>query len=512
MNNKLAAWIALGLIAIVAAVCLGVTHEVTKDVIRDQTRQAMEAAWRALVPGAEFPDAQAAQEGETPKEYVYAGLIDGEAAGYVAQVAVAGYGGELEIIVGTDKEGTLTGISVGGANFKETAGLGAKAREPKFTDQFVGKTAPLVVGETIDAITAATITSSAVVRGVNTAIERIAEKAGFSVAGTDEAGALGDGRYAATVRGFGGPVYVELTLDDAGIIEAILIGNEEFNETPGYGHKALEAAFFEQFIGKSGHVELGVDIDAISGATITSKAVVDAVNLALLYHDDPEAALTANTRPAFELPEIPEDALTAYASSKGYGGPVGATITVDGAGKTLLMVEFGGEKWAETDGLGSRVLEPAFWHQFIGRELPVDPGLIDTVAGATVTSEAAVTAVNKAYRKLFPEEASAAAPEPAQAQNPNTAKASSRGYGGPVAVTLTVGENNTIAGLVIGGDTFAETKGIGSKALEPAFAEQFIGKALPLHEGDIDVIAGATVTSKAVIAAVNKAYEKLLAQ
>jgi len=142
----------------------------------------------------------------------------------------------------------------------------------------------------------------------------------------------------------------------------------------------------------------------------------------------------------------------------------------------------------------------------------VDPDRIDLVAGATVTSEAAITAVNKAYAKLFPPEENAGQETVEAAADPYTAESSSRGYNGPVAVTLTIDENNTIIELTIGNDRFAETQGIGTKVLDPAFAAQFIGKTLPLKDGDIDVIAGATVTSEAAIAAVNKAYEKLLAQ
>ena len=69
-----------------------------------------------------------------------------------------------------------------------------------------------------------------------------------------------------------------------------------------------------------------------------------------------------------------------------------------------------------------------------------------------------------------------------------------------------------LTAVTFGSDSFAETEGLGTKVLEEDFAAQFIGKALPLAEGDVDVIAGATVSSEAAISAVNKAYEKLLGQ
>ena len=87
--------------------------------------------------------------------------------------------------------------------------------------------------------------------------------------------------YSATEKGFGGDVYVELGLDAEGKIAEITIGDDKFAETPGLGARAQEDEFKNQFIGKSGKLELGTDIDAIAGATITSQAVVDAVNEAL---------------------------------------------------------------------------------------------------------------------------------------------------------------------------------------------------------------------------------------
>ena len=527
MNNKPRAWIALGLITIIAAACLGVINEVTRDTIAEQTRTAITSAWRELLPGAHFPDIP--EVGELPEEYVYSGIIDDEVVGYVSQVVVSGYANDVQVIVGTDPEGTIVGISVGGANFAETAGLGAKAKEPAFTEQFKGKIAPLVVHEDIDAITAATITSNAVVRGVNTAVESIAKVADFEIASTAEGGALGDGRYSATVRGFDGPIYVELLLDDAGVIQTIQIGDDSFSETPGFGTKALEPAFSDQFIGKSGHVELGTDIDVIAGATITSQAVVDAVNLALLYHSDPDAAAASGMPVEIELPEIPADALTESASAQGFAGPVEAQITVDAAGTTLLLVEFGGESWAETNGFGSRVLEPDFWFQFIGQPMPLDPAQIDVLTGATVTSKAAIVAVNEAYAKLFPTDEADTTEEVDTAEEPEpvvepeadtapeapalggTADASVKGFIGPIAVSITV-EDGVLTAITIGDDDFAETEGFGTKVLAEDFHDLFIGKSLPLADGDIDVITGATISSQAVFAAVNEAYNKLLAQ
>ena len=64
--------------------------------------------------------------------------------------------------------------------------------------------------------------------------------------------------------------------------------------------------------------------------------------------------------------------------------------------------------------------------------------------------------------------------------------------------------------MLVGDADFDETAGLGSKAQDEDFISQFIGKKVPLKVSDVDVISGATITSEAVVKAVNKAAEKLL--
>ena len=82
----------------------------------------------------------------------------------------------------------------------------------------------------------------------------------------------------ASVIGYGGPVLVRLTLDDAGTITALDIGGARFQETEGVGGKVKDPGFAEKFIGQKPPLTLNKDVDAIAGASVSSKAVVDAVN------------------------------------------------------------------------------------------------------------------------------------------------------------------------------------------------------------------------------------------
>ena len=86
-----------------------------------------------------------------------------------------GFGGNIQITVGIKKDGTINGVSI--LSISETAGLGMKATEPSFYNQYVNKKADKFVvskdggdGEQIDALSGATITSRAVTGAVNAAL------------------------------------------------------------------------------------------------------------------------------------------------------------------------------------------------------------------------------------------------------------------------------------------------------------------------------------------------------
>lgn len=182
MNRKgsprVPCYLALAVITLIAGLVLGATYMLTKDPIAAQESRKAELARAAVMPEVDaFRLLETAEDAQV--DWVYEALKDGVRVGYVAQATGRGFGGEIEVIVGLRTDGEITGISVGGANFAETAGLGAKAKDASFTDGFLGKHAPLTVvkaGEaksesTVDAITSATITSKA----VNGTVTRVSE-------------------------------------------------------------------------------------------------------------------------------------------------------------------------------------------------------------------------------------------------------------------------------------------------------------------------------------------------
>ena len=510
----------LVVICLVSALLLASFNLLTKDPIQQNSQRAAEETRTRMLPIASSFEPMEVTEGSN-MDSVYQGLdASGEPVGYVIQTTVNGYGGEVVVTLGMDMDGVITGVDVGGENFSETPGLGALAKEPAFTQQYIGKKVPLTLvkgnepkGEnTIDAISGATRTSSAVNGGINLAGKYISDLSGGGSPNT------------ASAQGFGGPVAVTLELDASGAISSITIGDDYFNETEGYGKKALEDSFSSQFIGMKPPLALS-DIDAISGATVTSTAVVNAINTvyAQLTGEASTAAPAEEEAPAAQLYEDG----TWRAAFKGFGGPVMVALTLDD-NLTIQSIQIGDDQFAETEGYGAQALEPAFQEQFIGKTLPLKDGDVDGISGATMTTTAVLDGIDAIYQAATDDTPDEPQPLPTPAAESETQTddaatvstsvaattdgngswtASAQGFAGPVAVMLTLDDSLTIQSIEIGDDQFAETDGLGAKAKDAEFTDQFVGKTLPLKDGDIDAISGATITTNAVLDAVNAIYE-----
>ncbi len=174
---------------VIVAGLLGLVNQVTAPNIAAINKEKTETAMKAVVAdpeGSTFSDAleiteemnaaASAAGGSVTEAYeVQAG---GAAAGYAIKVVASGSQGNIEMMVGVDAEGTVTGVSV--VDSSETAGIGTKVTENEplasgvgVLEQFIGKSAAdgtLTVGTNVEAITGATVSTRGVTTGVNTAL------------------------------------------------------------------------------------------------------------------------------------------------------------------------------------------------------------------------------------------------------------------------------------------------------------------------------------------------------
>ena len=110
---------------------------------------------------------------------IYA-ILAGGTIGHAVMAQATGYGGPIDILVGLEPSNRLRGIRV--ISQQETPGLGAKIVETSFLDQFAGlaldELALSSVGGEVDAITGATISTSAVIEGVRQGILQLITEGG----------------------------------------------------------------------------------------------------------------------------------------------------------------------------------------------------------------------------------------------------------------------------------------------------------------------------------------------
>ncbi len=175
-------------ITLVAGLLLGFVYDVTKEPIAQQKAKAKAEACKNVFAAAETFEPMLDEDG--PTAYFMAGkdsnvdinevmrALDsaGQLMGYVITVTDhEGYGGDIQFSMGVTLDGTLNGISL--LSISETAGLGMKAGDvlvPQFANKKVESFTYTKSGSMndseIDTISGATITTNAIVNGVNSGL------------------------------------------------------------------------------------------------------------------------------------------------------------------------------------------------------------------------------------------------------------------------------------------------------------------------------------------------------
>lgn len=172
--------IVLAVICLVVAALLGLVNQVTAPAIEANTQKTIQDSLTVVLPADSYEEVDytggdvTLDTGTTvPVLAVYKAGDEG----YVVETnSPNGFGGAIDMMVGVDNAGTVTGVSI--ISHGETASLGANCTREDFRAQFVGASDTLAVskdGGSIDALTGATVTSRAVVSGVNLALDFVKE-------------------------------------------------------------------------------------------------------------------------------------------------------------------------------------------------------------------------------------------------------------------------------------------------------------------------------------------------
>ena len=247
---------------------------------------------------------------------------------------------------------------------------------------------------------------------------------------TDETGLVkkayeaGDAGYAYIIenQGYADVITFALAFDKDGNITGYEMIN--LNETDGIGTQVRDEAFVSSVVGKTSTDAFAT----ISGATVSSKAVVDGIDAAkAIYNeamgivDDGTAEPAEPAEPAVQpiefgakIPlyrEVSESKagiitdtveegdlvtytveVSGYAKQEGYGDtPNILKIVVNKADQTIESVEV--LEANDTPNLGTKIEHPDFLAQFEGLSYADEATEVDAISAATVSSESVVNAV-----------------------------------------------------------------------------------------------------------------------
>jgi len=171
-------------ITVVAGLILSLVEGRTREPIAHQRRLQTLKAIKSVLPTIDNDPAADAvaldigknRKGQMVKRTFYRGEKEGKLVGVAFKVvSTEGYGGDIEIMVGVHPDGVVTGIEI--LSNSETPGLGAKITQPRFKDQFQGKSLKNADwrvkkdGGQFDQLTGATISPRAVVKAIKKGLE-----------------------------------------------------------------------------------------------------------------------------------------------------------------------------------------------------------------------------------------------------------------------------------------------------------------------------------------------------
>ncbi|MDY4167374.1 MAG: FMN-binding protein [Fournierella sp.] len=470
-ENFLKPVVVLVVICIVASAALAGTNQLTAPIIKAQEEAAANAAYLEVLPEADgFEEITDFQSSNVTKA-----LKATNGAGWVIQAYGKGFGGDVPVVVAFDSEGTI--LKVKFMENSETAGFGQKLADPadadgqKLAESFVGKSGTLEAGD-VDMISGVTVSSKAALSAVNSAVNCFNEVALGQAAVVEEeqltpdqalesmelteieipegltgAWETANGTTVLRTEANGyeyetAPMDVLVELDADGNILNVWVGTD--GQTAGIGDQAGGAEYLNQYKGVLG--EAGLDgVDTISGATQSTRGVKKGVRKCIQAFVAMYPDCAAATAVAPEGGDAESEAASSEAAVE--------TVTLsDEACKAVLP----------------------------------DATTFEAVESATSGVQAAV-----------------------KADTGWVIQASAKGFGGQVPVIVGLDADGAIVGVSFPENS--ETPGYGAQLYEEgnesaaALAASLVGKSGEVAIGDVDAISGATISSKAVVEAVNTA-------
>ena len=165
-------------ICLVVALLLGVVNQITNPKIDAIEKAKKEAAMRNVLAADEYISWEANENLPPHVVSLYLAKSGSEGIGWIAETSTSGSQGAIEMMVGVDMDGKVTGVSV--VKHSETPNIGTKVvADQSVLDRFIGMShadGEITVNSgtnRFDGISGATYSSKGVADGVNAALDAI---------------------------------------------------------------------------------------------------------------------------------------------------------------------------------------------------------------------------------------------------------------------------------------------------------------------------------------------------
>jgi uncharacterized protein with FMN-binding domain len=281
-----------------------------------------------------------------------------------------------------------------------------------------------------------------------------------------------------TTTGYNGSSPIELVvgLDATGKVSKVIITS--IAETAGVGSRIKDDAYLAKYTGVSSSKE----VDTISGATISSKALQAGVTKAVDFLSE---FVAPKQEMVIDFAKVPDG--TYKGTGEGFMGPIEVEVKVAGGKVTSVTVLSNQETPDVAGGALSDIPKTIVSQQKAD---------VDAVSGATFASKGIIEAVKNALAAFAAPSGGAAAIDVTKIAD-GTYTGTDEGFMGPIKVEVKVAGGKITAVTVLSNQ---ETPDVAAGALKDVPKSIVDGQKV-----DVDVVSGATFASKGIIGAVKNA-------
>ncbi len=483
----------LAIVSGVSGGVLALVNGITAPIIEEHALAAEKANLEIIFPGADFSPVEFEDESG-----IVQSIFSTSDGGYAYKMSVGGYGGDIVFMIGVDANNSIVGYTI--LSSLETSGIGDAIEKDNFVNSIVGKPS----NGTFDTITGATVSSTAIIKGLDAALSIHNTNAGVSgtvetpddnneeeiektsvseielVSSTD-----GINTYSVKAEGmYEGNTFEVLV--DTNTKTIVSITYTKVEDTPEFVEAVNNEEYLSKFVGVD--IETVGSIDVVSGSTLSSNTVIDSAKAALKDLEVEVPSSVSN----IELTSEDDSSKTYNVTVEGmYEGNV-IEVVVNTTDNTVASVSYVTAE--DTPEFVEAVNNEEYLANFVGKNINT-LNEVDVASGSTLSSNSvkdAVTAAIIGINDTSNDETGLVSED----DTTRTYEITTYGFVGDNTYTIVVNkEDNSIASVEF--KTIGDTPEYVAEVNTVEYLESYIGLTSADIES-VDVVAGSSNTVRSL--------------